>query len=90
VSYGSDYEDVVLCDVFRVSLVRADVSEESLLFLSTMMLDAIISSETSVLTRAKRRHITEDGILQHCIKEQRDMPCSLDPKCGHPKERSRR
>jgi hypothetical protein len=30
------------------------------------MMEAIRSSETSVLIRATRRHITEDGILHHC------------------------
>jgi hypothetical protein len=29
----------------------------------TLMMGAIISSETPVLTRVTRRHITEDGIL---------------------------
>jgi hypothetical protein len=35
----------------------------SLLILFTMMMDAICSSETSVLTNATRRHIQNDGIL---------------------------
>jgi heme O synthase-like polyprenyltransferase len=34
----------------------------SLFILSALLMNAIISSETSVLTRATRRHIPEDGI----------------------------
>jgi hypothetical protein len=36
--------------------------------LVSMMMEAIISSETSVLTRAIWRHILEYGILQDCMR----------------------
>jgi hypothetical protein len=63
-----------------VAVVRHDVSEDyffaachvlvtvnfapSSVMLLTLVVEAIHSSETSVLTRATRSHITEDGIVQ--------------------------
>jgi hypothetical protein len=52
---------VFLCDVRRL-LVTANVVPSSPI-LVTHMIEAIRSSETSVLTRATRRHIPEDGFL---------------------------
>jgi hypothetical protein len=43
----------------------------SLLILSTLMMEAIHSSKSSVLTRATRHHIPEDGILH--VKNVRRM-----------------
>jgi hypothetical protein len=49
----------------RVALVRTDVSEKlSASFIRVARIDELSSSETSVLTRATRRNIPEDTILQ--------------------------
>jgi hypothetical protein len=50
------------CSMLRL-LVTANVVPSSLI-ISTLMMEAIRSSETSVLTRTTRRHIPQDGILQ--------------------------
>jgi hypothetical protein len=47
-------------------LVTANVIPSSSI-LVTVMMEAIRSSETSVLTRATRRHVPEDGFLQSII-----------------------
>jgi hypothetical protein len=59
-------ESAFLRSVLRL-LVTADAVPSSPL-LVTLMMEAIHSSETSVLTRATWRHIQEDGILHsHCF-----------------------
>jgi hypothetical protein len=49
------------------------------------MMDAIRSSETSVLTRAKRRNISEDGIIhshrRENLKSDTGLLFCLDDSC---------
>jgi hypothetical protein len=54
---------VVLVKSRRYKLVIANVVP-SLLILFTLMTEAMLSCEVSVLTRVSRHHIPEDGILQ--------------------------
>jgi hypothetical protein len=51
-----------------VALVRTDVSEERSPIV-TLMMEALSSSETLVLTRATRSNITEDAILYSHLRE---------------------
>jgi hypothetical protein len=55
-----NFHTIFLCSVRR-SLVTANVASSSILV--TLMLEALLSSETSVLGRATRRNITEEDIL---------------------------
>jgi hypothetical protein len=53
---------VVLCSAFQL-LVTANVVRSALI-ISTLMMEVILSSETSLLSRTTRRHIQEDDIHQ--------------------------
>jgi hypothetical protein len=62
-----------------ISSPRASVDSVNVLIsliLVTLMLEAILTSETSVLTRATRRNIPEDDILP--------LPIAFIRLCGPP------
>jgi hypothetical protein len=54
----------------RVGFIRTDVSEECIasIISFTFIMEAIFSFETSVLRRATRRHLPQDGILQTAVQ----------------------
>jgi hypothetical protein len=52
-------------------LQQAAQAGSSVVDFSTLKMEAILSSETSVHTRFTRRYIPEDGIL-HCLRELRN------------------
>jgi hypothetical protein len=61
-----------LCSVLRL-LVTANIVPSSPI-LVTLMMEAIHSSETSVLTRATRRNVPEDDNLQFIIPSASELP----------------
>jgi hypothetical protein len=52
-----------------MSVIRLLVTANIFVILITLMMEAIRSSETSILIRAKRRNIPEDGILHSRRRE---------------------
>jgi hypothetical protein len=54
------------CRLHKQLLVTAYVVPSSPI-LVTLMMETILSSETSVITRDTRRHIPEDGIMRHSV-----------------------
>jgi hypothetical protein len=65
---NSNYQHVVLVVLHSVLQLLITANIPSSLILSTLIMDVIHSSETSVLTRTLWHHIPEDGILQELIK----------------------
>jgi hypothetical protein len=59
----------------RVDLVRNDISEEcgTSLILVTLMMEALRSSETSILTSATWRNIPEDDIHHNALFKTYDQ-----------------
>jgi hypothetical protein len=64
----SNRRDWVILRSVRRLLVTAKVVHSSPI-LVTLMIGAISTTETSVLTRATRRHIPEDGIIHSHRRE---------------------
>jgi hypothetical protein len=61
--------ELVFLDGVPRLLVFVNLVPSSLIFISLMM-EAIRSSETSVLTRVTRRHTPEDGFHHHSLRQR--------------------
>jgi hypothetical protein len=67
--------------VSRLQVIANVVS--NLLILVTVMMEALRSSDTSILTRATRRHIPEDNILHSHSRENLKSYIALTARLGN-------
>jgi hypothetical protein len=84
--HGGDYEECRRVALVSYLLVTGNVVPSSF-FLSPWM-DAMLSSETSVFTRATRRNIPEDGILRGVAPPFLSLWLEQDEWSVHPQEGS--
>jgi hypothetical protein len=62
----SEERGILFLRSLRRLLLTANVSSSFILV--TLMMEAVCSIETSVLTRSTRRNVPEDGILRECSR----------------------